>query len=66
MRAVSAINVTLVNAITQSYLQEIVNAERKRRSDRLIDLDDIYIKSNEKLRHRRDEWRTTAAICCGA
>ena len=52
--------VTLVNAITQSYLQEIVNAERKRRSDRLIDLDDIYIKSNEKLRRRRDEWRTTA------
>src|SRR5207245_2982474 len=52
--------VTLVNAVTQSYLQEIVNVERKRRSDRLVELEDIYIKSNEKLRRKREDWRETA------
>jgi capsular exopolysaccharide synthesis family protein len=46
--------VTLVNAVTQSYLQEVVNAERKQRSDRLAELDDVYTKSKEKLRLKRE------------
>src|SRR5262249_596048 len=51
---------TLVNAIAQSYLREIIDAERKRRSDRLAELDDIYVKSNEKVRGKREEWRKEA------
>ncbi len=52
--------VTLVNAVTQVYLQEVVNAERKQRSDRLAELDDIYNKSREKLRLKRDTMRKRA------
>jgi capsular exopolysaccharide synthesis family protein len=49
--------VTLVNAVTQAYLQEVVNAERKQRSDRLAELDDIYNKAKEKVRIKRDTMR---------
>jgi len=52
--------VTLVNAVTQVYLQEVVNAERKQRSDRLAELDDIYNKAKEKLRVKRDTMRKRA------
>jgi capsular exopolysaccharide synthesis family protein len=52
--------VTLVNAVTQVYLQEVVNAERKHRSDRLAELDDIYNKAREKVRVKRDTMRKRA------
>src|SRR5437762_4535788 len=52
--------VTLVNAVTQSYLQEVVNVERKARSDRLAELDDIYTKSKEKLRVKRETLKKRA------
>jgi capsular exopolysaccharide synthesis family protein len=52
--------VTLVHAVTQVYLQEVVNAERKQRSDRLAELDDIYTKAKEKLRVKRDTMRKRA------
>jgi capsular exopolysaccharide synthesis family protein len=52
--------VTLINAVTQAYLQEIVNVERKRRSDRLAELDDIYTKSKEKLRLKRETLKKRA------
>jgi capsular exopolysaccharide synthesis family protein len=45
---------TLVNAVTQSYLTEVVNVDRKQRGDRLAELDDIYTKSREKLRVKRE------------
>jgi capsular exopolysaccharide synthesis family protein len=52
--------VTLVNAVTQSYLTEIVNVDRKQRSDRLAELDDIYTKSREKLRLKRETLKKRA------
>src|SRR5438876_5799581 len=52
--------VTLVNAVTQSYLQEVVNVDRKQRSDRLAELDDIYTKSKEKLRAKRETLKKRA------
>jgi polysaccharide biosynthesis transport protein len=58
--------VTLVNAVTQVYLQEVVNAERKQRSDRLAELDDIYNKAREKLRVKRDTIRKRAEEAGGS
>jgi capsular exopolysaccharide synthesis family protein len=52
--------VTLVNAVTQVYLQEVVNAERKQRSDRLAELDDYYSKAKEKVRIKTDTMRKRA------
>jgi capsular exopolysaccharide synthesis family protein len=44
---------TLVNAVVQSYLQEIANVESKRRSERVRELDGRYIAAREKLRKSR-------------
>jgi succinoglycan biosynthesis transport protein ExoP len=52
--------VTLINAVTQAYLQEVVNVDRKQRSDRLAELDDIYTKSKDKLRIKRDTLKKRA------
>jgi capsular exopolysaccharide synthesis family protein len=52
--------VTLVNAVTQAYLTEVVNVDRKGRSDRLAELDDIYTKSREKLRIKRETLKKRA------
>jgi capsular exopolysaccharide synthesis family protein len=52
--------VTLTNAVTQAYLQEVVNVDRKQRSDRLAELDDIYTKSREKLRVKRETLKKRA------
>src|SRR5262249_18064399 len=52
--------VTIVNAVAQSYLTEVVNVERKLRSDRLAELDDIYTKSREKLRVKRETLKKRA------
>jgi capsular exopolysaccharide synthesis family protein len=52
--------VTLVKAVTQTYLDKIVNMEREQRRTRLTELNDIYGKSVEKLRVRRNSMRKLA------
>jgi succinoglycan biosynthesis transport protein ExoP len=52
--------VTLINAVTQSYLQEVVNVDRKQRSDRLAELDDINTKLKDKLRIKRETLKKRA------
>src|SRR5262249_16078222 len=58
--AEAAALVSLVNAIPQAYLQEVVNVERMQRSDRLAELDDIYTKSKEKLPVKRETLKKRA------
>ena len=52
--------VTLVKAVTQTYLDKIVNMEREGRRARLAELNDIYEKSVEKLRAQRNAQRKLA------
>jgi polysaccharide biosynthesis transport protein len=52
--------VTLVKAVTQTYLDKIVNMERESRRARLAELNDIYEKSVEKLRAQRNSHRKLA------
>lgn len=52
--------VALVNAVTQAYLQEIENQERKLRSRRVAELDNIYVAAKEKLRVKRETLRRRA------
>jgi capsular exopolysaccharide synthesis family protein len=52
--------VTLVKAVTQTYLDKIVNMEREGRRARLAELNDIYDKSVEKLRAQRNAQRKLA------
>jgi capsular exopolysaccharide synthesis family protein len=52
--------VTLVKAVTQTYLDKIVNMERESRRSRLAELNDIYEKSVEKLRAQRNSQRKLA------
>src|SRR5712692_3635185 len=52
--------VTLVKAVTQTYLDKIVNLEREGRRARLAELNDIYEKSVEKLRAQRNSQRKLA------
>ena len=51
---------TIVNVVTQAYLQEIENQERKSRSRRVAELDNIYVAAKEKLRVKRDTLRRRA------
>jgi capsular exopolysaccharide synthesis family protein len=52
--------VTLVKAVTQSYLDKIVNMEREQRRTRLKELNDIYGGTVEKLRKQRSSMRKLA------
>jgi succinoglycan biosynthesis transport protein ExoP len=52
--------VAVVNAVTQAYLQEIENQERKLRSRRVAELDNIYVAAKEKLRVKRETLRRRA------
>jgi capsular exopolysaccharide synthesis family protein len=52
--------VTLVKAVTDTYLQKIVNMERENRAARLRELGRIYETSAEKLRKQRTLQRTLA------
>jgi capsular exopolysaccharide synthesis family protein len=52
--------VTLVKAVTQMYIEKIVNMERENRRARLAELNDIYEKSVEKLRAQRNSQRKLA------
>jgi capsular exopolysaccharide synthesis family protein len=47
----------IVDAVAQAYLQEVVNLERKHRSEQLAELEDIYKNAKEKLRQKRDTMR---------
>jgi capsular exopolysaccharide synthesis family protein len=49
--------VALVNAVTQAYLKEIIDVERKQRSERVEQLEDVHVKSKEKLRAKREALR---------
>ena len=46
--------VMLVDAVTQAYLQEVVNLERKKRQEQLDELEDVYRNAKKKLREKRD------------
>lgn len=50
----------IVNAVTQAYLQEVENLERKSRSRRVAELDNIYVAAKEKLRVKRETLRRRA------
>jgi capsular exopolysaccharide synthesis family protein len=52
--------VALVDAVTQAYLKEINVVEHDRRSKRFAELTDIYEKTNEKLRLKKDTLRKLA------
>lgn len=52
--------IAIVNAVTQAYLKEVVDAERTRRTGRMAELEDIYIKSGEKLRLKRETLKKLA------
>lgn len=52
--------IAMVNAVTQAYLQEIENQERKSRSRRVAELDNIYVAAKEKLRVKRETLRRRA------
>jgi succinoglycan biosynthesis transport protein ExoP len=46
--------IVLVDAVTQAYLQEVVNLEHKKRKEQLDELEDIYLAAKKKLREKRD------------
>jgi capsular exopolysaccharide synthesis family protein len=50
----------IVNAVQQAYVDEIVDAERKRQVDWLHDLDEIYASSQKNLRQQREFLRRLA------
>jgi capsular exopolysaccharide synthesis family protein len=52
--------VAIVNAVTQAFIQEVINVERKKRGDRLTELDDVYMKLKEKIRAKRETLRRLA------
>ena len=50
----------LVNGVTDAYLKNVVHADRKRRLERLQELDRIYNESEEKARSKRTLLRQLA------
>jgi polysaccharide biosynthesis transport protein len=46
--------VVLINAVTESYLTEVISQENKQKSDRLAELESIHEKGKEALRTRRE------------
>ena len=44
----------IVNAVTNTYFDEVVNVENKEKSNRLNELKDVLIEQNNKLRVRRN------------
>ena len=50
----------LLNAIVDAYLREVVDMERKRRNDRLNELDDVYSAKYEQVRRKMNEFRKLA------
>jgi capsular exopolysaccharide synthesis family protein len=53
--------VVLVDAVTEAYLQEIVNKEHKRRLERLDQLKELYNTHEDTLRRKRQALRDLAA-----
>jgi polysaccharide biosynthesis transport protein len=51
---------TLINAIVQSYLQEVVNRDQRQRSERLMDLKGVLERTEEKLRGQRKKLQGVA------
>src|SRR5262249_45361695 len=52
--------IALVNAVQKAYLQEIESGEKKKRTERVRELDSLYIASREKLRSSRETWLRVA------
>lgn len=50
----------LVNAVTDAYLREVVNADRNRRRARFAQLKDVYAKYSDGLKNKREALRTLA------
>lgn len=50
----------LLNAIVRAYLREVVDEERKRRNDRLNELDDVYSEKYQQVRRKMNEFRKLA------
>jgi capsular exopolysaccharide synthesis family protein len=51
---------TLVNAVMKAYVSDVDNAEKKKRTDRVRELENLYHNSREKLRISRDTWLRVA------
>jgi capsular exopolysaccharide synthesis family protein len=50
----------LVNAVEKAYLHEVESGEKKRRAERVRELDGLYLTSREKLRSSRETWLRVA------
>jgi capsular exopolysaccharide synthesis family protein len=55
----------LVNAVTDAYLREVVNADRNRRRARHAQLKDVYAKYIDGLKGKRDALRAIAVLAGG-
>ncbi|MHC4176326.1 MAG: GumC domain-containing protein [Planctomycetota bacterium] len=51
---------TVLNAVVDAYMSEVVDAERKRRNDRLNELDNVYVDKEEEVRVKMRELRLVA------
>jgi len=51
---------SIVNAVTEAYLDETVNKERARRLSRLSELDKLYSEKEKELRDKRQYLRSVA------
>jgi capsular exopolysaccharide synthesis family protein len=56
----SAELVTLVQAVVKSYEEQVVNAERDRRSERVKNLDKLYAETDKQLRQDNEEIKKLA------
>jgi capsular exopolysaccharide synthesis family protein len=50
----------LVGAIVDAYMNEVVDAERRRQQDRVSDLDRLYVEKETEMRTRRTEFKQLA------
>jgi succinoglycan biosynthesis transport protein ExoP len=52
--------ITVINAITKAYLDEVIQADLKRKSERLAKLDKLRIQFDGKARQKKDTFRKLA------
>ena len=53
---------TLVNAVVNAYLAEVVNAERDQKRQRLSELDRAYVEKETDIRNKREELKKLAQV----
>ncbi|MBL8793107.1 MAG: polysaccharide biosynthesis tyrosine autokinase, partial [Planctomycetia bacterium] len=52
--------ITVINAVTKAYLDEVIQADLKRKSERLAKLDKLRIQLDSKARQKKDTFRKLA------